>query len=179
VSASSPQNNAPVPSSELTAILAALAPVFPCGAFSDHRSPFANPFSSYRFNKNKMKTPLRNLLPSVAIFGLSLAINTTAFALGATTLFKTYEAEAGTLAGGAAIRSLGTTLPTAPTPELEASGQKFVELNAANESVAVDHDCCRQYDCGARLNPRRRGRRWHYRLRWICTSMGPFGRPSL
>ncbi|MDB5119128.1 MAG: uncharacterized protein JWN56_346 [Sphingobacteriales bacterium] len=57
------------------------------------------------------------------------------FAQGVSVPFKTYEAENGTLGGGAAIRSLGA-MPTAPTPELEASGQKFVELNATNESIS-------------------------------------------
>ena len=54
---------------------------------------------------------------------------------GATTPFKSIEAESGTLAGGAAVRTM-TTLPSAPTPELEASGRSFVELNATNESVS-------------------------------------------
>lgn len=64
-----------------------------------------------------------------------LATATQAQGPGATTTFKSIEAEAGSLAGGAAIRTM-TTLPTQPTPELEASGRSFVELNATNESVS-------------------------------------------
>lgn len=58
---------------------------------------------------------------------------------GAITPFKTIEAETGILGGGAIIRSM-TTLPNAPTPELEASGRAFVELNATGESVTMTNN---------------------------------------
>jgi len=54
---------------------------------------------------------------------------------GAVTPFTTMEAEAGSLAGGATILSM-TSLPSAPTVQLESSGRKCVELNATGESVA-------------------------------------------
>jgi hypothetical protein len=56
---------------------------------------------------------------------------------GATTPFKTLEAEDGTLGGGATLRALAAgPLPTASSPELEASGRRFVQLDATNESVS-------------------------------------------
>jgi len=54
--------------------------------------------------------------------------------VGAVTPFTTLEAEAGNLGGGAAILSM-STLPSAPTVQLESSGRKCVELNAPGESV--------------------------------------------
>ncbi|WPU94743.1 right-handed parallel beta-helix repeat-containing protein [Mucilaginibacter sabulilitoris] len=54
---------------------------------------------------------------------------------GATTPFRSTEAEAGSLAGGATVRTM-SILPSQPTPELEASGRTFVELNAADQSVS-------------------------------------------
>lgn len=61
-----------------------------------------------------------------------------AHAVGATTPFTTLEAEAGTLGGGATVRSftLGSPVPTAPTLELESSGGALVELNATGQSVS-------------------------------------------
>ncbi len=51
--------------------------------------------------------------------------------VGATVPFVSYEAEAGVLAGGASVRALAQPATTAwDTPELEASGRTFVELNA-------------------------------------------------
>jgi len=61
----------------------------------------------------------------------------TAQTIGATTPFTTLEAEAGTLSGGAAVRALQTIPANAlSSPELEASGRAFVELNATGESVS-------------------------------------------
>ena len=56
--------------------------------------------------------------------------------VGATTPFTSQEAEAGTLGGGAATRSL-TGAPTTQysSPELEASGHAFVQLTASGQSV--------------------------------------------
>ena len=58
--------------------------------------------------------------------------------MGATTPFTTLEAESGTIAGDAVVRSfvLGSPVPTAPTLELEASGGALVELNGAGQSVS-------------------------------------------
>jgi hypothetical protein len=53
---------------------------------------------------------------------------------GALTPFATLEAEEGSLGGGAAILSM-TSLPAAPTVQLESSGRKCVELDATGESV--------------------------------------------
>jgi hypothetical protein len=85
--------------------------------------------------KYKKKRHFRLFSSALMILGLLLTTASTGLAQGATTPFKTYEAEAGTLDGGATIRALGAALPSAPSPELEASGQKFVELNATDESV--------------------------------------------
>jgi hypothetical protein len=56
--------------------------------------------------------------------------------VGATTPFTSYEAEAGTLGGGATVLSL-TSPPTTQysSPELEASGHAYVRLNAAGQYV--------------------------------------------
>ncbi|WP_245591652.1 glycosyl hydrolase family 28-related protein [Cystobacter fuscus] len=57
--------------------------------------------------------------------------------VGASTPFVTLEAEAGTLGGGATLRALAPgPLPAASTPELEASGRQFVQLDATGESVS-------------------------------------------
>src|ERR1700737_3287756 len=59
-------------------------------------------------------------------------------AAGATTPFVTLEAEAGTLGGGAIIRSItpGMPVPTVATLELEASGHSLVELKNNGDSVS-------------------------------------------
>jgi hypothetical protein len=59
-------------------------------------------------------------------------------AVGAATPFVTLEAEAGTLGGGAIIRSItpGTPVPTVATLELEASGHSLVELQNNGDSVS-------------------------------------------
>jgi hypothetical protein len=58
--------------------------------------------------------------------------------VGARTPFTTLEAEAGTLGGGATIRSfvLGSSVPNNATLELEASGGGLVEFNANGQSVS-------------------------------------------
>jgi parallel beta-helix repeat protein len=57
-------------------------------------------------------------------------------AAGATTAFSSYEAEAGTLAGGASVASL-TAAPTTQfsSPELEASGHAYVQLTGTGQEV--------------------------------------------
>jgi hypothetical protein len=58
--------------------------------------------------------------------------------VGATTLVTSYEAEAGTLGGGATVVSL-TSAPTTQysSPELEASGHAYVQLTATGQSVTL------------------------------------------
>src|SRR5713226_2369560 len=60
------------------------------------------------------------------------------YAAGATTPFTTLEAEAGTLGGGATIRSfvLGSPVPTVATLDLEASGGALVELTQIGDAVS-------------------------------------------
>lgn len=72
---------------------------------------------------------------AVALIGFMAIPCFHAYGAGASIPFKTYEAEGGTLAGGATILSM-TTLPTKPTVQLESSGRKCVELNATGESVS-------------------------------------------
>jgi hypothetical protein len=87
--------------------------------------------------QNKRPTMITNrrkslcLLSGLLIFCLSTREVSGA---GAVTPFTTLEAEAGSLGGGAAILSM-TTLPSAPTVQLESSGRKCVELDATGESV--------------------------------------------
>ncbi|MDQ1715501.1 MAG: hypothetical protein QOC60_1446, partial [Frankiaceae bacterium] len=59
-----------------------------------------------------------------------------AAAVGATTPFTSYEAEAGVLGGGAAVVSL-TAAPTTrySSPQLEASGHAYVQLTGTGQSV--------------------------------------------
>jgi len=56
--------------------------------------------------------------------------------IGANTPFVSYEAESGTLSGGAKVVSL-TTVPTTEftSPQLEASGHAYVNLSATGQSV--------------------------------------------
>lgn len=75
---------------------------------------------------------LKRIFTSIVIIFFAI---TNISAQGATTPFRTYEAEDGILAGGASILSM-YSLPTAPTVQLESSGRKCVELNATGESVS-------------------------------------------
>ncbi|MEV7339234.1 right-handed parallel beta-helix repeat-containing protein [Streptomyces sp. NPDC093544] len=65
-----------------------------------------------------------------------------AAAAGATTPFATVEAETGTRAGGATLRSLtpGAAAPTAASLETEASGYSLVELKATGASVTISNN---------------------------------------
>src|SRR5882757_4113059 len=76
------------------------------------------------------------LLCGFALFHAS--INHT-LAAGAITPFTVLEAEAGTLGGGATVRAFtpGSTVPSAATMELEASGMGLIELNAIGDSVTL------------------------------------------
>ena len=68
----------------------------------------------------------------------SLVLSITSFAqgIGATTPFTSYEAEAGTVGGGATVVSL-TSAPTTQysSPTLEASGHAYVQLNRPGQFV--------------------------------------------
>ncbi|WP_394823514.1 carbohydrate-binding protein [Pendulispora albinea] len=70
-----------------------------------------------------------------------LELGQTTAAVGATTPFVSYEAEAGRLGGGAAIVAL-TSPPTTPysSPELESSGHAYVRLNATHQYVEWVND---------------------------------------
>jgi hypothetical protein len=80
-------------------------------------------------------------LPSTILSALAAvflaASGQTAFgSVGATTPFTTFEAEAGTLGGGAAVVAL-TSSPTTQysSPQLEASGHAYVQLTATGQYV--------------------------------------------
>lgn len=72
------------------------------------------------------------------LVGVSMG-NTDARAAGAITPFITVEAESGTLAGGAVVSAFspGSTVPTLPTPQLEASGKAYVGLTNSGSSVSI------------------------------------------
>ncbi len=82
---------------------------------------------------------MRNLTRLFAVCALLTAFEHEAFATaGARTPFVTLEAEAGTLQGGAIIRSItpGMQVPNVATLELEASGHSLVELSNNGDSVS-------------------------------------------
>ncbi len=58
--------------------------------------------------------------------------------IGATTPFTIVEAEAGKIGGGATVRTLNPTPANmASSPEVEASGRSFVQLNATGQYVSI------------------------------------------
>lgn len=58
--------------------------------------------------------------------------------VGATTPFTIIEAESGKIGGGATVRTLNPTPANmASSPEVEASGRSFVELNATGQYVSI------------------------------------------
>ena len=71
----------------------------------------------------------------ISFFAISVLTVLPTFPQGASTPFKLYEAEHGTLSNGATVLSM-LALPTSPTVELESSGRSCVELNATNEAVS-------------------------------------------
>ena len=87
----------------------------------------------------EIAVPFPGLLATLAA-GLTLftPLANRTYAAGATTPFTTLEAEAGTLGGGATIRSfvLGSPMPTVATLELEASGGALVELTQIGDAVS-------------------------------------------
>ncbi|MDB6131326.1 MAG: coagulation factor 5/8 type domain protein, partial [Verrucomicrobiales bacterium] len=82
-----------------------------------------------------MKSVIK-LTCSLAVAATILFMPNRAAAVGATTPFSSYEAEAGAVGGGATV----VTLTAAPTtqfssPEVEASGHGYVRLNANGQYV--------------------------------------------
>jgi len=76
-------------------------------------------------------------LTAIALTAVGLSIaSTSALAAGASTPFTSYEAEAGTVGGGASIVSL-TSPPTDQysSPTLEASGHSYVQLTGTGQYV--------------------------------------------
>jgi alpha-1,3-glucanase-like protein/pectate lyase-like protein len=72
---------------------------------------------------------------------VGLTISPPALGQGATTPFITYEAEEGTLAGGATVQRLAAPLlDNWSSPELEASGRAYVELKATGASVTMPNN---------------------------------------
>src|ERR1039458_2616687 len=66
-------------------------------------------------------------------------------AVGAVTPFTSYEAEAGTLAGGAAIVSVTTAADQYSSAALEASGHAYVTLTATGQSVSWVNNSSQSY----------------------------------
>src|SRR5579872_7456875 len=86
-----------------------------------------------RRNPRKARTYL--LYPAFIVV-LLLSMTNVAHAVGATTPFTSYEAEAGTIGGGATVVSL-TAPPTTQfsSPALEASGHAYVQLTGPGQFV--------------------------------------------
>jgi hypothetical protein len=63
-------------------------------------------------------------------------------AVGANTPFITWEAEAGTLGGGASVVSLTTPTTELSSPQLEASGHAYVQLTGQGQSVQWTNNTC-------------------------------------
>jgi TolB-like protein len=69
--------------------------------------------------------------------GQSGGLGSLALGVGASVPFTEYEAEAGTLAGGASVVSLlSPPTPDRSTPQLEASGRAYVQLAGKDQSVS-------------------------------------------
>src|SRR5579872_4145758 len=97
------------------------------------RLPTAPVTTESRHNPRKARTYL--LYPAFIVV-LLLSMTNVAHAVGATTPFTSYEAEAGTIGGGATVVSL-TAPPTTEfsSPALEASGHAYVQLTAPGQYV--------------------------------------------
>jgi len=89
-----------------------------------------------------MTSVLRRLALAAWLGALaSLTAASPAFAQGATTPFITYEAEEGTLGAGATVRALAAPLTTwHDTPEAEASGRAFVQLQNTGDSLTLPNN---------------------------------------
>src|SRR6266568_2101341 len=80
----------------------------------------------------------RRLFCFLTVLALFSVATNDVFAAGAITPFTVIEAESGTIGGGATIRAFtpGSTVPSAPTMEIEASGMAYVWLTNLNDSVS-------------------------------------------
>ena len=88
----------------------------------------------------RARTSALRRLALAAWLGASTLLTTasSAFAQGATTPFVTYEAEEGSLGGSATVRALAAPLMTwSDSPEAEASGRAFVQLQNTGDSVTL------------------------------------------
>ena len=102
-----------------------------------HRSWIFRPFPTWKWLKS-----IRHLRV-LCLLGLALAAGTfenRASAVGAITPFTSMEAESGLLGGGATVRTLVTPVNSDSSPELEASGHAFVQLNATGQSLTVTNN---------------------------------------
>jgi hypothetical protein len=82
---------------------------------------------------------VKNISKVFCILNIAIALlccGSNAYAIGATTPFTTYEAEAGALGGGATVVSVTSPSTTEfSSPQLEASGHAYVDLATTNQSV--------------------------------------------
>src|ERR1039458_684465 len=84
-----------------------------------------------------LANPMIHLRCTLVVLAMLSCIGNRVYgSVGANTPFTSYEAEAGTLAGGAAVVSL-TAAPTTQysSPQLEASGHAYVQLTNTGQSV--------------------------------------------
>src|SRR5258708_37667205 len=88
-------------------------------------------------NKIQRAARMRKLQMALAACVVAFA-GSKLYAVGAKTPFTTLEAEASQLGGGAVVHAFlpGSPVPTASTPELEASGGAFVQLKKTSDSVS-------------------------------------------
>jgi hypothetical protein len=100
--------------------------------------------------------------------------------IGANTPFTSYEAESGTLSGGATVVSL-TTKPTTEfsSPQLEASGHAYVHLAATGQSVTWTNNTGKTSPSSMCATPFRipGRRRHHVDPGFICQWHIPAGHP--
>jgi MYXO-CTERM domain-containing protein len=89
-----------------------------------------------------MNLALRRLALATAL-GVTASLTTAsaAFGQGATTPFVTYEAEEGSLGGGATVRALAAPLLSwSDTPEAEASGRAFVQRQNTGDALTLPNN---------------------------------------
>ncbi len=87
--------------------------------------------------------PMTKWIRILCVLGVALAVAdfaNRAWAVGAVTPFTSVEVESGKLGGGAMVRTLITPNNSDSSPELEASGHAFVQLNATSQSVTLTNN---------------------------------------
>jgi hypothetical protein len=111
--------------------------------FLDRRGA-ASPRSDVQKSRDaraKGRLDYRRVAVGCALACAALLASRRACAVGATVAFTSYEAEAGTLIGAAAVRKLAAPVNTNwSSPELEASGRAFVELKATGDGVTLPNN---------------------------------------